>query len=172
MLFRQNGFFFLLCLLFLHQLHGQVVFVSIRLRHCLATNKLSTEPLIAPADCLLHYSPTPSAVGASGFQWSCSTQLLPVLGHGVGKRGRQLIRDFKASTWKCTRPSQLITPTPSLVCAPGLERSISLTVTAQVQPGALRLKYQLVSPLHRLATEYRHEVTNKWKNSAVNGSSH
>lgn len=57
-------------------------------------------------------------------------------------------------------------------CAPGLKTSISFTGASLAQPGALRLRYQLVSPLHRAATEYRHEVTKKWENSAVNGSSY
>lgn len=92
------------------------------LRHCLTTDMLTTdiagtlEHLTAPAYCLLHYSLTPRALAAFGFQGSCSTQIPSVLRHGAVNRGRQWSwQNFKASTWTCTRPNQLVILNPGLV---------------------------------------------------------
>lgn len=110
--------------------------------------------LSAAAYCLHHSCLTHGVPGAFGFQWSCSTQILAVLGHDVGNRGRQtmvMTGDFKALTENA----------PGQLSAPDVERRISFTGAALAQPPALKSGYQLISPLHRVATEYRHEVPKK-----------
>jgi len=47
-----------------------------------------------------------------------------------------------------------------------LLHSISFTGAAIAPPRTLRLGYQLVSPSHRVAAEYRHKVLKTWRKSS------